>query len=155
MSKRKRRPAACLALALAAVALFATCSDKLRLREGRLMEWNGAFAKHTAPAAVLIESNEQWKNLWNEEIGQMTPMSPDFSRTFAVAVFAGEKKSGGYAMLVHTPVMQDGRLVIAYQEIKPDPKDFLMHVRTTPYTVVLFWKNHTAVKLQQLPGKRR
>ena len=60
-------------------------------------------------------------------------------------------KSGKFHYYVCQNYLKRGKEVCGHVERRAGGR----HVRTTPYTVVLFWKNHTAVKLQQLPGKRR
>jgi len=128
-----------IALMLAGCFAFAICCTK-GSREKRLLEWGGSFAKQQSEDSIVIYTNDGWKKLWTRVIGTQVPIQPDFSKNLAVAVFLGQRFTGGYDIKIHDPVIVQGKTVVVYEEIKPDKDAFVVQTRTTPYRVVIFEK---------------
>jgi hypothetical protein len=62
-------------------------------------------------AVYLINNNEQWDKIWKLSQGMITPMPEtkqiDFDKYDVIAVFMGQKNSGGYSVEI-TDVIRDG-----------------------------------------------
>lgn len=95
------------------------------------------FAKKTF---VVVKDNKQWEKTW-KQIHQNTVIVPktpavDFKKWCLVAVFAGEKKTGGYKIEVASVVRENGRIIVFAKEISPDPSSIVIQVLSYPYTIV-------------------
>ena len=62
--------------------------------------------------------------------------SIDFSKETVIAVFMGEKTSGGYAVSVESVKEEGEQVIIQIKEIKPGPKDMVTMVITQPFCFV-------------------
>jgi len=60
----------------------------------------------------------------------------DFSKETVIAVFMGEKTSGGYAVSVESVKEEGENIIVQIKEIKPDPKDMVTMVITQPFCFV-------------------
>ena len=60
----------------------------------------------------------------------------DFSKETVIAVFMGEKTTGGYGVIVEDVKEEKGKLVVAIKETKPSPGDMIITVITQPFCVV-------------------
>jgi len=60
----------------------------------------------------------------------------DFSKETVIAVFMGEKTSGGYAVSVENVKQKGEQVIIQIKEIKPGPKDMVTMVITQPFCFV-------------------
>ena len=62
--------------------------------------------------------------------------SIDFSEETVIAVFMGEKTSGGYAVSVESVKEEGEQVIIQIKEIKPGPKDMVTMAITQPFCFV-------------------
>src|SRR5688572_2177548 len=60
------------------------------------MEWTGAFSKRDRPSYSVIKTPRQWKALW-KRLGKPAPPA-DLRSHFGVAVFLGQKPTGGWSV---------------------------------------------------------
>lgn len=77
------------------------------------------------PKFVVIRHEQEWKALWAAHTGPVTPPAPlpavDFATEMIVAVFAGERPSGGQGIVVETIEAEKrrGTLVVVYRQTPP------------------------------------
>lgn len=129
--------------AILALALLATPSGATMSPAAKTMEWKGAFCRQAEPEAIVAKSAHDWAKVW-EKIGKAAPEA-DFNTHFAVAVFAGQRPTGGWSV----SWQQEGA-VIRYRWLKP--KGMAMQVITQPYDVRLFSNVDGPVKVEALSG---
>ncbi len=91
---------------------------------------------------VLIKSEKEWGDLWRLHKGAFLPEQPiprvDFRQEMVVAVFSGEKKSGGYGIEI-TKIeekQEEGELIVLFLETQPPPKAMVTQALTQPYHIV-------------------
>jgi len=60
----------------------------------------------------------------------------DFSKETIVAVFMGEKSTGGFGVSVEEVKEENRKLMVAIKERKPNPKDMVTTVITQPFCIV-------------------
>lgn len=131
------RPAGILLSALLVWPAGATMS------QAKIMEWKGAFCKQAEPAVIVAKTPRDWAKIW-DKVGKPAPAA-DFKTQVGVAVFAGQRPTGGYSI----SWQQEGSM-IRYKIIKP--KGMAMQVITQPYAVKLFTASGGPVKVEALPG---
>jgi hypothetical protein len=98
------------------------------------LEWKGQTGGPAAPGHKAINDEDEWKSLW-AELGKDAP-ALDFKRYAAVAVFIGEKPTGGYTAVFDEPVDQDGDLLVRYRV--PRPSGFTTQAFTSAWRVRAF-----------------
>ena len=62
--------------------------------------------------------------------------SIDFSKETVIAVFMGEKTSGGYAVSVESVKEEGEQVIVQIKEIKPDTKEMVTMAITQPFCFV-------------------
>lgn len=113
-----------------------------------LMQWQGAFCGVDQPGARVVEDAEQWKKLW-KDIGAQDPGAPDFKTHYAVAVFLGQRNTGGYSARLTDPVVEDGVAVVRYKVVAP--RGLVIQAITQPYHVRAYPRDGHPVRLEALP----
>ena len=81
------------------------------------------FSGHTQAKNYIITNDEDWKNLWDTVHHANAPPLPeiDFARQMIIAVFQGEKPSGGYGIVITELIKAGKRLRVKVTELMPDP----------------------------------
>src|SRR5882672_1575839 len=120
--------ASCTACAAVAVAVtFSTLAKGLASGVGQ-------------PTQIVVRSQNDWAALWSRhmrtQIAPPPPPSVDFSRDMVVALFMGERPTGGYAIDVTRIERTDAGLAVHYRTTRPDPSAMQMQVLTQPFHLV-------------------
>lgn len=89
---------------------------------------------------VVIDSLSEWKALW-EQLHRYTIPQPalpevDFTQLVLVAVFAGEKRSGGYTIQVQRVIETKQALTVHASVTAPEPDQVTTAQITYPYHIV-------------------
>ena len=91
---------------------------------------------------VIIKTQKEWENLWRaHKVGassQKKMLPIDFEAEMIVAVFLGEKRTGGYGMEI-TKVEEDSdnrRLNVYFRETQPPPSSIVTQALTQPYHIM-------------------
>lgn len=89
---------------------------------------------------IVIGSPAEWEELW-EQLHRYTIPRPalpevDFTQHTVLAVFAGEKPSGGYTIQVERITQTDQTVIVYVTETAPGPRDITTMMITYPYQVV-------------------
>ncbi|MFB8788292.1 MAG: protease complex subunit PrcB family protein [Potamolinea sp.] len=106
----------------------------------------GTDSGYQSASQMLINNQERWVDLWQQHTSNTEPPPPvpkvDFTSYNVVAVFAGEKSSGGYSVeivAVETRNFQTKdlpSLVIIVQYRQPNSGDFVTEAMTYPYHMI-------------------
>ncbi|MBF2053670.1 MAG: protease complex subunit PrcB family protein [Candidatus Sericytochromatia bacterium] len=94
-------------------------------------------SRRMSAGTEVVQSAEAWATLWSAHNGSSEEQPEvDFSRQSVLAVFAGEKPTGGYSIRI-TGIQQQGRsLVVSYSEASPGPDAMVTQVITAPAHLV-------------------
>ena len=91
---------------------------------------------------VVIKSESDWKALWNSHASVSVPpkerLLVDFQTEMIVAVFSGEKSTGGYSIQI-SRIQEDSTkhaLEVIVHESKPPPGAMVIQALTQPYHIV-------------------
>lgn len=101
-----------------------------------VMEWKGQNGGPSQPGHKLVTDAKGWEALWRV-IGQDAP-ALNLKTHAAVAVFIGEKPTGGWTAVFEEPKLKDGDLLVVYTVRAP--KGFTTQAFTAPYIVRAFPK---------------
>ena len=92
------------------------------------------------PRTLHIANPRQWEKLWREHRGADEPApAVDFEREMVVAIFLGERPTGGYAVEVSMkpdPLEPAQRLVVYYKEVTPKRDAPRLTMVTRPFIMV-------------------
>ncbi len=84
------------------------------------------------PRQAVARTAAEWAALWKEHAGSAPAPKVDFGQSTVVAVFLGERMSGGYAVEI-TGTRRDGAaLVVQWAERKPAADRMTAQVITSP-----------------------
>ena len=123
----------------------AATAPQTKVKEAAMLEWKGQFSGVLQGAQRVIESAAQWQTLWSE-IGQGAPAAPDFESSFAVAVFLGQRTTGGYRVEWREPDSSGTSTVVRYKE--REPQGITMQVLTQPYAVKVFPRGKSQIAVE-------
>ena len=100
----------------------------------------GSVSGITSPTALVIKSEEEWRDLWarHAAVRAPTPGPPQigFLREMVIAVFAGERSTGGFTVEVTAIDVSSGTIRVTYRESGPPPDSILTQALTQPYHLV-------------------
>ncbi len=99
-------------------ALLLAAPAHAKKAEKKPMEWKGQQGGPIDPGTEVAADASAWTRLWLT-LGQDAP-ALDFKQYFAVAVFAGERSSGGYTVEFLDPAPKGPDLTVRYRIKKPD-----------------------------------
>lgn len=111
--------------------------------EKAVMEWKGNGGP-ASPGHQVIEDAESWAALWRR-LNRPAP-ALDFKTHAAVAVFLGEKPTGGWSAQFSESKAKNGDLIVSYRA--PAPQGFVTQAFTTPWSVKAFAKPKGRVKVE-------
>ncbi len=101
---------------------------------------------------LVVQDEEQWKNLWHEIKGRESePPRVDFVQNAVVAVFQGEKTSGGYSIAVEAVVEKGNCITIMVREREPGPKSLFTTAFSSPWEVVAITRKEKPVCFESVP----
>lgn len=92
------------------------------------------------PTRVVIRSRDDWVALWGQhmQIQAAPPSAPpvDFSRDMVVALFMGERSTGGHQIEVTHVERADSGLAVRYRSQSPDPGAMVSQALTQPFHLI-------------------
>ena len=119
--------ASCTACAAAAPVPFSTLAK-------------GLASGVAQPTQIVVRTQDDWGGLWSRHMRTQTAPPPpppvDFSRDMVVALFMGERPTGGYAIEVTRIERTDSGLSVHYRTTRPDPAAMQAQALTQPFHLV-------------------
>ncbi len=89
----------------------------------------------------IIRSSEEWKDLWFQVHGESSRMPQvDFSSYVVLALFQGQKPSGGYEVSVESIFSANKSVEVSILEKEPGSECQLIEAFTAPYQLVVVKK---------------
>jgi len=83
----------------------------------------------------IIEENASLSKLYNE-INETEIPKIDFSNSKVVALFLGQRNSGGYSIKVKSIEEKGGKVILKVEEVGPKSGEMALTVITNPFTIV-------------------
>jgi hypothetical protein len=119
-------------------------------------QWQGANSEVRAFAVRPVRSSADWETLW-QQIGRAPPQAWAAGPDMAVAIFLGERRTGGYGVEIVSARATGGQLVVEYREKTPPPDAMVTQALTHPWAVALLPRSDatvTARKIEAGPSGR-
>lgn len=89
---------------------------------------------------AVARNQTEWSALWKRHASIEPNLAPppaiDFSKEIVVAVFLGEKPTGGYDIAIVSAERSDGTLLISFVEKNPRPGAMVTQAFTQPFHIV-------------------
>lgn len=101
-----------------------------------------AYGGRDAKSNVVVKSREQLAALY-KELGWSNVPTVDFSQNNVVAIFMGQKNTGGYSVSVRKVTIEDNTAIINTIETKPEGMATM--ALTAPYCIVVVAKTDKVV----------
>ena len=95
----------------------------------------GQHSLQTEQQFEVITGQAQFRHLWSR-FDAGAPPALDFTRETAIAVFMGERPTGGYAIHVDSVTRSDGELLVAVVLQAPGSECMTTQAFTQPYEMV-------------------
>jgi hypothetical protein len=101
---------------------------------------------------VILKSEKEWGDLWRLHKGAFLPKQPipsvNFKQDMIVAVFSGEKKTGGYGIEITKieETREKGEVIVFFLETQPPSKAMVTQALTQPYHIVKTGRTNFKVK---------
>ena len=113
----------------------------------------GFFSGITEKKNLVIRTQDQRAKLWNKHtsIRIPPPEAPaiDFTENMILAVFMGQKPSGGFAVEITRVEKCKNGLVIFFSEVEPPLDAVVTAVLTQPYHIIKIEKSNLLVKFKK------
>lgn len=135
-------------LILAALLLAVPCHAK---KSEKPMEWKGQYGGPIDPGTEVAADEGAWTRLWLM-VGQDAPPL-DFKKFFAVAVFAGERPTGGYTVEFLDPVPKGMDVIVRYR-VK-EPAGFATQAIAQPWKIRAFPRVRGKVFVEAAPAEAK
>lgn len=103
---------------------------------GELEQWAGQHGGVSAASHRVLRDTAAWDAFW-QGVEVPAPRAFHPAREQAVAVFIGERRTGGYAVRIESAEPRDGRLVVTYRESTPPRGTMVMQALTSPWALVV------------------
>lgn len=108
-------------------------------------------SSHEQKKNYVIRSQVEWQKLWQQmQVASFLPRNArtdsllnkiDFNKHMLLAVFQGQKPSGGYSITVDKLVRSNNRLEVFIEEKSPGADCFTTQMLTHPYHVIVTEKS--------------
>ena len=87
---------------------------------------------------VVVSTPAEWAALWKQHQPGTKPPAIDFARSMVAGLFIGSRPTGGHSIEI-TAVQREGPdLVVLFRESKPDPREMVTQMITSPFHLVRF-----------------
>ncbi len=88
----------------------------------------------------VITNRKDWEDLWKKHVSIIVPQplvpDVDFDSQVVAVVFAGEKPTSGYRILLKDVSFKGTDVVVTYRQIDPPANSFILQVITQPFLML-------------------
>ena len=138
------------AVSTACAATVSSGTDSARMPIQLVTVEKGNFSGIIEPLEVVIHTPAEWQNLWKRHVSIQSPPSPlppiAFDNEMVVAVFLGQKNSGGYEVNISRAERRDAILDIFYDVVMPKPGGASIQAITQPFHIIRMSRSDAAVE---------
>lgn len=111
-------------------------------------EWQGEIGGPNQAGTGIATTESEWQGLWRRaRMNQAPPFTP--GRDVGVAVFLGQRRTGGYAVRFETQNVGADQVRVTWREVAPAPGGAVLQVITTPWAIINVEARGRRVVLEQ------
>ena len=115
-------------------------------------EWKGYNCGYTKATRMILYTEDQWKEIWGKAqvLRLPKPELPkiDFEKEMVIAVFMGERSSGGYSIEIIKIIRTEKEIVVEVEEKEPPSESLRTMALTQPYHIVVIKKSPLPIRFQ-------
>jgi hypothetical protein len=117
----------------------------------------GAHSQVQKTERAVARTQDEWAALWKRHAG-VSPQAAevpkvDWSKETVLAVFMGERSTGGYAVQIVGARELEGKLVAEVEYVLPKPGGFVTQAFTSPFHIAAVGKSALPVAWKQVEPK--
>lgn len=105
----------------------------------------GAHSEVRKADRAAAKTQEEWVALWKRHAGTLPQAAEvpkvDWSKEMVLAVFMGERSTGGYSVQIRGAKEQDGKLTAEVEYVSPKPGGFVTQAFTSPFHIAAVAKS--------------
>jgi hypothetical protein len=117
----------------------------------------GGFSGVTTPAERVARDSEEWRRLWQAHQAATLAQRPlpavDFSREICVAIFAGERPTGGFAVAVEQVLESPSGVEVVYRVTGPPQGAMVSQALTSPFEIIAVEGRPGTLRFRRLPER--
>jgi hypothetical protein len=147
-------------LAAATMCVFALLLLTMTVEAKELKRWQGSSSAAAKPMTIVATDADGWSRIW-QLVGQKPPTAFVPAQQAAVAIFLGQRGTGGYGVNIVSMESRQGRFVIVVDETTPGDR-IVTQALTTPWLVLLLDRPKEPIEIEpkfringSLPGGSR
>ena len=114
--------------------------------ENLFNEQRGIFCSQKAKANIVVKNEKDWISLWQKVFGNKAIPYIDFNTKMVIAVFSGEKPTGGYEILIDNINYEDKKVAVKIKETSPSQDAFVTTIVTSPFHIKVVNKSDLPVE---------
>ena len=99
---------------------------------------------------LVIRDEQEFADIWQDIDAARSLPEIDFEEEMVIAVFMGEKPTGGYSIEIDSIYEYPDRIVVNVVETEPDPDDMTTQALTYPYHIVTTANTEREVKFESI-----
>ncbi|MGQ9630068.1 MAG: protease complex subunit PrcB family protein [bacterium] len=140
-------------LAIAIIGSIAFAAGESRILSDVEVIGKGFQSGYTEAANLVIKDEEEWKAIW-EKVATPTLPKPeipkvDFEKNMLIAVFMGQKSTGGYSVEVVGVEYRSDEVVVHIKETSPKPGAIVTQSLTQPFFIVQVPRSELPVRFEK------
>lgn len=85
---------------------------------------------------LAIRDDATWREIWIQHKRGSTPPAIDFSKQMVIAIFVGERRTGGYSVKIKDITTESGGLRVTYEESRPGRGCMATMAITYPFQII-------------------
>jgi hypothetical protein len=116
-----------------------------------LAAWSGTDGGEKSHAVRTLMTNDAWDSFWRN-VGREKPRALNTANEMAIAIFMGERRTGGFGVTIDTVRAQSGKLLVRYQETAPSPDMMVTQALTAPWAVAIVPRSDLPVAVEKSPS---
>ena len=117
----------------------------------------GLFSGVTEKKNLVIRTQDEQARLWNKHTSMriLPPEAPviDFTKDMLLAVFMGQKPSGGFVVEIRRVEKYENELVVFFSEVEPSANAMVTAVLTQPHHIIRIEESNLSVEFKKTGGE--
>lgn len=112
-------------------------------------QWSGQQGGNPTAGDRILRTAEQWQSAWRQ-VGRDPPRALDRAREMGVAIFRGERTTGGHSVEVVDARVLGESYAITFRATAPAPGDFTTQALTRPWAIAIVRRSDLPIVVQNL-----
>lgn len=116
---------------------------------------SGSRSGITTSEERVVQGPDEWQRLWQAHQAGAVPQRPlpsvDFSRELCISIFAGQRPTGGFAVMVEQVTESASGTEVFYRVTSPPPGAIVSQALTSPFQIIAIPSRPGPVRFRRLP----